>query len=316
VSGWIKDYRKELDSDIWMMPPLYHRVWQYLKYMANHAPTKFPMSDGTFFEIGVGQHLTSIRKIAKGVAWMEGREYHEPNPKTIQKILLWLERMNMIRIDRGRGNREYTLITIVNWAFYQASDEEGVTASTTASTTPSTTASGYKQEEYKNEKNEKKNKDTNILTDISIVDAPTETESEPEPEPKPKFGDDHEATILTRLLAKLMLQNNPNARIPKTEKQKQDWIDALEKIHRLDGYSYDEIKQVIIWCQNDEFWKSNILSTKKLREKMPTLVLQMRRRGNQPQGRPQSRYERTVSVLDRLYREADEIEQEGNRQTH
>lgn len=26
--GWIKDYRKEQDSDIWVMPPLYHRVWK------------------------------------------------------------------------------------------------------------------------------------------------------------------------------------------------------------------------------------------------------------------------------------------------
>src|SRR5690606_35133578 len=132
----------------------------------------------------------------------------------------------------------------------------------------------------------------------------------------PKFSEDHEATILTKLLVQMMLQNNPNARIPKTEKQKQDWIDALEKINRLDGYSYDEIKQVIIWCQSDDFWKANILSTKKLREKMPTLVLQMRRRGNQPQGRPQSRYQRTVSVLDRLYREAEERGQAGRYQAH
>src|SRR5690606_2676572 len=131
-------------------------------------------------------------------------------------------------------------------------------------------------------------------------------ETESEPEPKPKFGDDHEATVLTRLLAKLMLQNNPKARIPKTEKDAQKWIAELERIHRLDGYSYDEIKQAIIWCQNDDFWKANILSTKKLREKMPTLILQMKRRGNQSQGRPMSRYERTVSILDQLYREAEE----------
>lgn len=305
MSGWIKDYRKELDSDIWMMPPLYHRVWQYLKYMANHAPTKIPNSDGSFIEVGAGQHLTSIRGIARGVSWYEGRVYKQPNPKTISKILEWLEKVNMISIDHGRGNREYTLITIVNWAFYQGSDDEGVTARTTARKQLVPQPVDINKNE-KNEKNEKK----------GFINVENPSSPDPEPEPKPKFGDDHEATVLTKLLVKLMLQNNPNARIPKTESQKQQWIDALEKIHRLDGYSYDEIKQVIIWCQNDEFWKANVLSTKKLREKMPTLVLQMKRRGNQPQGRPQSRYERTVSVLDRLYREADEIEQEGNRQTH
>jgi hypothetical protein len=314
MSGWIKDYRKELESDIWMMPPLYHRVWQYLKYMANYSPAKIPLSDGSYVEVGPGQHMTSVRGIARGVSWYEGRVYREPNPKTIQKILDWLERAGMIEIDHGRGNTQtpgrgngmYTLVTIVNWALYQGSEDEGVTVNT------------HEREQFvdinKKNKNIKKNIYTNILTDISIVDTPPETESETEP--KPKFGDDHEATILTRLLAKLMLQNNPNARIPKAEKDAQKWIAEMERIHRLDGYSYDEIKQVIIWCQNDEFWKANILSTKKLREKMPTLVLQMRRKGNQPQGRSQSKYERTVSVLDRLYREAETNEQARSHQTH
>jgi hypothetical protein len=217
----------------------------------------------------------------------------------------------MVAVDETKHG---TLFTVVNYEQYQGfSGSDEIERGTVDGTNLERTWNerGTKTIIKETERN---NKDTNILTDISIVDTPSETESEPEP--KPKFGDDHEATILTRLLAKLMLQNNPNARIPKAEKDAQKWIAEMERIHRLDGYSYDEIKQAIIWCQNDEFWKSNILSTKKLREKMPTLVLQMKRRGNQPQGRPQSRYERTVSVLDRLYREADEIEQEGNRQTH
>lgn len=293
MSGWIKDYRKELESDIWMMPPLYHRVWQYIKYMANHKPTKIPLENGDFFTIEAGQHLTSIRGIAKGVAWYEGRVYKEPNPRTISKILNWLEKVKMIEINRGRGNREYTLITIVNWALYQGSDDEGVTANAQGRTQ----ASKQRVHINKNEKNDKNDKEV-INNNVGK-----------------KFSDDHEATVLTKLLVKMMLQNNPNARIPKTEKQKELWIDSLEKIHRLDGYSYDQIKKAIIWSQNNDFWKANILSTKKLREKMPTLILQMDRNQSKPQSRPMSRYERTVSELDRLYQEALANEQEGNYQT-
>lgn len=290
MGGWIKDHRKELESDIWMMPPLYHRVWQYLKYKVNHTPNKIPMQDGSYFEIKKGQHLTSIRNIAKGIGWMEGRVYKEPNPKTISKILNWLEKVNMITIDRGRGNREYTLITLVNYRVYQSDEVEGVTASTTASTT----AGKQRVDINKNDKNEKNDKEVN--KDMS----------------ENKFSDDAEETILTKLLVKMMLDNNPNARVPRTEKQKERWIDALEKTHRLDGYSYEQIKSVIIWSQNNDFWKSNILSTTKLREKMPTLVLQMERDSQ----RPQSRYERTVSELDRLYEEAVADEQSRNNQTH
>jgi hypothetical protein len=59
VQGFIKDYRKELESDIRIMPPLYHRTWQYLKYMINHSDNEIPMNDGTKFLVKAGQHLTS-----------------------------------------------------------------------------------------------------------------------------------------------------------------------------------------------------------------------------------------------------------------
>lgn len=122
MKGFIKDYRKELQSDIWVMPPLYHRVWQYLKYKANHKENKIPMTDGSFLTVKPGQHLTSIRTIANGVGWYERGVFKTPNPKTISSVLDWLEKQNMIKIDRGKGNRQYTLITLLNWDLYQMND--------------------------------------------------------------------------------------------------------------------------------------------------------------------------------------------------
>lgn len=124
MKGYIKDFRKELKSDIWLMPPLYHRVWQYLKYMANHKENKIPMKDGTFLEIKPGQHLTSIRTIAEDVGWYERGIFKKPNPKTISSILDWLEKQKMIRIERGKSNRQYTLITLINWDLYQVIEDE------------------------------------------------------------------------------------------------------------------------------------------------------------------------------------------------
>lgn len=125
MKGYIKDYRKELESDIWQMPPLYHRVWQYLKYMVNHDENTIPMRDGTKFQISKGQHLTSVRDIAKNVGWYEGLKWKEPNPKTISVILDWLEKQGMISIERGKGNRQYTLISLINWEKYQISEVKG-----------------------------------------------------------------------------------------------------------------------------------------------------------------------------------------------
>ncbi|WP_240455758.1 DnaD domain-containing protein [Virgibacillus sp. Bac332] len=125
MKGYIKDYRKELQSDIWMMPPLYHRVWQFLKYKVNHRENKVPMRDGSFMTIKQGQHLTSMRKIANQVGYYEQGAWKEPNPKTIKAILTWLEKQNMISIDHGDGNRKYTLITLINWESYQDKSEDG-----------------------------------------------------------------------------------------------------------------------------------------------------------------------------------------------
>jgi len=125
LQGYIKDFRKELDSAIWMMPPLYHRVWQYLKYKVNHQDRKIPMKDGSFLTINTGQHLTSLSVVAENVGWYERGVFKTPNKKTISDILEWLEKQSMIKIDRGKGNKQYTLITLLNWGLYQSKDGEG-----------------------------------------------------------------------------------------------------------------------------------------------------------------------------------------------
>lgn len=96
-----------------------------------------------------------------------------------------------------------------------------------------------------------------------------------------KFSPDSSEYILTQFLISKMLENNPNAKVPQADKPLERWIDAMEKIHRLDKYTHDQIRAVIKWSQSDNFWKSNILSAPKLREKMPTLILQMQRKGGQ-----------------------------------
>jgi hypothetical protein len=117
MQGYIKDFRQELESDVWKMSPLYHRTWQYLKYQANHAENIIPMANGTMFHIKPGQHMTSIRNIAKGIGWYEGTIWRQPNIKTVIKILKWFSNKKMISTEIGY--RQYTLVTLTNWALYQ-----------------------------------------------------------------------------------------------------------------------------------------------------------------------------------------------------
>jgi hypothetical protein len=124
MSGYIYDYRQELESNIWLMPPMYHRVWQWIKYKVNHSKAEIPNRDGSMTTIYPGQHATSYRQIAKGVGYYEGKSWKEPNVKTVKSILDWMVKQNMIAV---KGNTEGTIITVENWVVYQSEKPKGNT---------------------------------------------------------------------------------------------------------------------------------------------------------------------------------------------
>jgi hypothetical protein len=82
-----------------------------------------------------------------------------------------------------------------------------------------------------------------------------------------------EVNQLTDLLVQKIKDNNPKAQAPNFNQ----WCDSIRLMMDNDGYEFMQIRKMIEWCQSDDFWKSNILSAKKLREKAGTLVLQMER---------------------------------------
>lgn len=80
---------------------------------------------------------------------------------------------------------------------------------------------------------------------------------------------------LVQLLIDLMLENNPGSSIIKglTPARQVAWIQECRLLREADGRTPDEIEAVIRFSQTDPFWKSNILSMGKLREKWDRLWL-------------------------------------------
>jgi len=84
---------------------------------------------------------------------------------------------------------------------------------------------------------------------------------------------------LAQLLYDLIKENTPNWYLtPKIE----IWADEIRKLREIDKQTPEEIEKVIKWCQDDDFWKSNILSTTKLRKQFPTLLVQMNKKAKVP----------------------------------
>jgi hypothetical protein len=71
-------------------------------------------------------------------------------------------------------------------------------------------------------------------------------------------------------LEKKIIENNPVFK-PRTESQLQKWCVVIDRLIRLDNAKTKDIKTIIDWVYQDEFWSSNIMSAKKLREHYPKL---------------------------------------------
>ncbi|WP_277630370.1 helix-turn-helix domain-containing protein [Atopococcus tabaci] len=95
---------------------------------------------------------------------------------------------------------------------------------------------------------------------------------------KPKYDDDSPYMELAKGLFAYIRKNNPEAKEPNL----QIWADDMRKIVELDKRSVDSVKEVIRWCQTDNFWKGNILSARKLREKFDQLKVKSTTRVEQP----------------------------------
>lgn len=123
-AGYTKAYRKELFSDVWKMPPIYQRVFFYLRQKACWQPETFPTKKGFKIALNPGQIITSLSAISEGVAWYEYGVKKAPNKKRIKDVLTWLEGNAMVTVF---SNRHGTFINIIEWNTYNAVDSKDET---------------------------------------------------------------------------------------------------------------------------------------------------------------------------------------------
>lgn len=85
---------------------------------------------------------------------------------------------------------------------------------------------------------------------------------------------DKRAEDCAQLLGMLVQQNYDW--IKPTESTIKKWSEDIEKINRLDGFDYELIAETIKWVQADSFWRKNIQSGSKLRDKFNRLLVEVK----------------------------------------
>jgi hypothetical protein len=110
------------------------------------------------------------------------------------------------------------------------------------------------------------------------------------------YGD--EIHLACNLLADLIAANGS-----KRPTVSDSWLSDMERLHRIDQRSWEQITKAIEWCQSDEFWRGNIMSPGKLRKQYDQLRLAAQR------GNKQSKFTKTMDWLKNLENDTKEIEQ-------
>lgn len=158
-SGWIKTYRQIQEHWIWTSREPYdmRSAWQYLLMNANFSDNKVLMNNGELITVKRGQILVSVRNLSEKWKW------------SVSKTSKFLKRLEEDKMVQRLSNKSGTLLTIVNYGFYQ----DGEYTKDTPNDTPKRhqrdteqytedTPKRHDSTQNKESKNIRNNKDNNI----------------------------------------------------------------------------------------------------------------------------------------------------------
>jgi len=239
---YFKLYRKIFDNGLWS-DPIALRLFLWI---LGHAV--YDTKGISYLSVNVqrGQYLRSFRYLQEDLAYAHNRQIKKYPLSTISRAVDKLIDYQIItKLDTELG----TLFTVVNYDKYQpllsnktTYDEKILATGKELGTEPETTC------EQPANNNKKDNK-------VKELYCPNSDELR-----------------LATLLFDLIRQRNPEHKQPKL----QEWARDIDLMIRIDKRSIQDIESVIRWCQSNPFWKFNILSTEKLREKYDQLSPQIK----------------------------------------
>jgi hypothetical protein len=275
MDGWIRLHRKIRENPIFNDMQLF-RLWIICLTEATYKE-RDQMVGKQLAHLMPGEFVTGRFSLNELYNAGLGRKENKP-PTTTWRWLEVLESNGFVVI---KSNNKYSVVSIAKWMDYQQSDDQdgqqiGQQVVNNLSTNGQQVVTNKKVKNVNNPKKEKE----------EVIKEYTENTVE-----------------LTNHLIDLMQMNNPNVKIPAILDK---WNDEMEKLERIDKYDYMQIRSIIDWCQQDSFWKGNILSVPKLREKIGTLVMQMQRPKGGSNGKVSS-----FARLQQMAREEHEREASG-----
>lgn len=241
MQGWIKLHRKIQEHAFFQEKRVFSKfeAWIDILLLANHKDNKVLIGN-ELIHVVKGSFITSELKLMNRWGWSKTK---------VRSFLKLLEHDEMIT---KKSDNKKTTLTVCNYCNYQ--DFETIEKpqkdheQTTERLQKDTNKNVKNVKNVKNEKNKKINSRKRVYDDDSI-----------------------HYQLADRLFQKILL-NNPEYKQPNLQK----WADDIRLMMDIDKRNEEQIIYVIDWCQTHQFWKTNILSVSKLREKYDQLVIQIK----------------------------------------
>lgn len=215
---------------------------------ANHKDNEwFDNGQQKMIVIKRGQLITSRASIKK---W-----FNNDPLVTDQRIRTTLTKLEKLEFLTKEATNHYTLITLCHYNDYQSLRETTNQRSNQAPT---------KEQPSNNQ----------ALTTNNHVNHDNQLKDNSPKSKKRIYNVDSIHYQLAEYLFEEMKKNNPEARNPDFNK----WANDIRLMMEIDKRKEEQVRNMITWSQSNDFWKGNILSAKKLRDKYD----QMKVQANQP----------------------------------
>lgn len=254
MQGWIKLHRGIRTNWLYEEKRTFSKfeAWIDLLLEVNHKDSKVLLGN-ELIEVKRGQTVTSIRQLCERWGWSNTK---------VKQFFQLLQQDGMITV---KSDSKKTVISIDKYDFYQCLEEEKTTQNTHNNDTKH-----LQKHTNKNEKNVKNEKE--YIKNTSRR--------------KSKIYDQESIfyQLSLRLLEKIR-HNNPEFKEPNLQK----WADDFRLMAERDKRTVEQITYLIDWCQQDSFWKGNILSPSKLRKQYDQLVIKIKSESTKRQKQQQKK---------------------------
>lgn len=280
--GFALIHRQFMDSRLYRDSQAVH-LWLHLILKANHTDEEVNTDIGMMI-VRRGQMITGRPTLVS--------ETFIPDNK-VKSLLRTFESKGMINIE-SKG-RKFSLISIVKYDDFQSqncpTDVQQMSNANTSKNAPLSDVCPTDVQRLSINNNNILN--TNVFNDRPRISKSSPRKAKPEAAVSSPKGDEWgtaDDLKAAQWIFQLITRISPSAKTPNWS----GWANDVRLMREQDNRTHSDICQMFKFANQDSFWKSNILSPAKLREKWTQLEAKRNTQGQgKPSGRPHLDFDNT-----------------------